>query len=50
MNLPDDLMFCPDCRCPIQRTREGDLVDGLRQHQSVVHQGSPAPRPERTFQ
>lgn len=48
MNLPDDLLFCPACACPIQRT--DDVPDsGMTAHWRVVHPTTPAARPERNL-
>lgn len=31
------VVLCPACGCPVQRTAQGNLVDGLRAHYKTVH-------------
>lgn len=35
--------LCPECSCPIQRTHDGDLADGLAAHYRTVHPGEEVP-------
>jgi hypothetical protein len=32
-----NVLTCPVCQCPTQRTPEGGPLDGLRAHQDMVH-------------
>lgn len=34
---------CPLCGCPVQRTAQGNLADGLRAHFKTVHPGRVVP-------
>jgi len=35
---------CPLCGTPVQRTPDGTLADGMREHCKAVHPGKPVPR------
>lgn len=34
---------CPICGCPIQRTPDGQLIDGYDEHLELVHGGECGP-------
>lgn len=37
------MVTCPLCSCPIQRTLNGDLADGMAAHFRYVHPGESVP-------
>jgi hypothetical protein len=43
--LPDDLTYCPLCKCPIQRMPgpRSTPADGLKAHFKMVHKGEDVP-------
>lgn len=31
------VQLCPECGCPVQRIKNGDVRDGMRAHYDTVH-------------